>query len=92
MLHNITSTFPTVFSNKGGNKPHSNGYREFCTKWTHWKTFYEICGEKIEKVRENYQLYLTDYLQFLSYLIDKNEAEKQEDEFQEQRRKLQRRR
>lgn len=34
-----------------------------------------------------YQYYLADYLQFLSYLIDKGEADRQEDEFQELRRK-----
>jgi hypothetical protein len=48
---------------------------------------YEIADEKIEKVGEIYQFYLSDYLQFLSYLIDKQEAERQEDEFQELRRK-----
>ena len=36
-------------------------------------------------------MYLADYLQFLSYLIDKAEAERAEEEFQELRRKAQRR-
>ena len=49
---------------------------------------YEISDEKIEKVREVYQLYLNDYLTFLSYLIDKQEAEREEDKFQDQLRKM----
>ena len=46
-----------------------------------------MCDEKIEKIGEISGLYLSDYLQFLSYLIDKGEAERQEDEFQENLRK-----
>lgn len=87
MLHDISNSYPTVFKNKGSNRPHSQGYRDFAQKWGNLKTLYEICDEKIEKVREVYQEYLNDYLTFLSYLIDKGEAERQEDEFQELRRK-----
>lgn len=87
MLHDISDSYPTVFKNKGSNRPHSQGYRDFAQKWGNLKTLYEICDEKIEKVREVYQEYLNDYLTFLSYLIDKGEAERQEDEFQELRRK-----
>lgn len=83
----IRDAFPIVFENKGRNKPHSQRYRGFTEKWSDWKTFYEVCDEKIEKVRENYQLYLTDYLQFLSYLIDKAEADEEEMKYQENLRK-----
>ena len=46
-----------------------------------------MCDSKIEKVKEIYQEYLTDYLQFLSYLIDKGEAEEAQEKFDEERRK-----
>jgi hypothetical protein len=86
-LHNIADSYPIVFQGNGSHRPHSQGYRDFSQKWGNIKTLYEICDEKIEKVGEIYQFYLSDYLQFLSYLIDKGEAERQEDEFQETLRK-----
>ena len=88
LLRIISDSYPTVFGGGGGNKPHSQQYRDFCQKWSNLKTMYEISDEKIEKVREVYQLYLNDYLTFLSYLIDKQEAERAEDEFQNNLRKL----
>lgn len=90
MLHNIHDTYPIVFQGKGSNRPHSQGYRDFAQKWGAIKTLYEVCDEKIEKVGEVYQLYLSDYLQFLSYLIDKGEAEREEDTFRENLRKAKR--
>ena len=84
IIHNIHDTYPTVFQGKGSHRPHSQGYRDFCEKWGAFKTLYEIADEKIEKVGEIYQLYLSDYLQYLSYLIDKGEAEREEDKYQEQ--------
>ena len=87
VIHSLHDTYPIVYQGKGSNRPHSQGYRDFCEKWGSIKTLYEICDEKIEKVGEVYQLYVSDYLQYLSYLIDKGEAERQEDEFQETLRK-----
>ena len=89
-LRSIHDTYPIVFSNHGSRKPHSQGYRDFAQKWGNIKTLYEVCDEKIEKVGEIYQYYLSDYLQFLGYLMDKQEAERLEDEFQENLRKAKR--
>ena len=86
-LRNVADAFPIVFKGKGSTRPHSKGYRDFAEKWGNIKTLYEICDEKIEKVGTVYQYYLNDYLQFLSYLIDKGEADRLEDEFQENLRK-----
>lgn len=49
---------------------------------------YEISDEKAGQIATVYQLYLNDYLTFLSYLIEKQEAERAEDEFQENLRKM----
>ena len=87
MLHSIADAYPIVFKGRGSTRPHSQGYRDFAEKWGNIKTLYEIADEKIEKVGEIYQFYLSDYLQFLSYLIDKGEADRKEDEFQETLRK-----
>ena len=87
VISNIHESYPIVFKGKGASRPHSQGYRDFAEKWGAIKTLYEVCDEKIEKVGEVYQYYLADYLQFLSYLIDKGEADRAEDEFQELRRK-----
>lgn len=49
-----------------------------------------MCDEKIEKIGEIYQLYLSDYLQYLSFMIEKSEIEREEDKFQENLRKAKR--
>lgn len=87
MLHSIAEEFPNVFSSKGTNRPHSQGYREFAEKWGFVKTLYEVADEKIDKIGEIYQIHINDFLQYMSYMVDKFEAERQEDEFQEMRRK-----
>lgn len=86
----IISSYPVIFSSRGSNKPHSQSYRDFAQKWGNLKTLYEICDEKIGKVREVYQEYLSDYFQLLSYLIEKREAEEEEDKFQDNLRKAKR--
>ncbi len=48
---------------------------------------YELADEKITKVAEVYQLYLTDTFTFLTYLIKKGEMDEKEEAFQDQRRK-----
>ena len=48
-----------------------------------------MADEKIEKIGKVSQIYLTDYLTFLSYMIDKGEADEKEDKYQENLRKLQ---
>ena len=42
-----------------------------------------MAGEKIEKVAEIYQEYLVDSLQFISYLTERSNVDKEEDKFQE---------
>lgn len=49
-----------------------------------------MADEKIEKVAEVKQEYLTDTLLFLTYLIKKGEMEDKEDAWQENRRKAMR--
>lgn len=89
-MDSIKRTYPIVYDGKGSSKPHSKAYRDFAQKWGSIKTLYEIADEKIEKIGEIYQLYLSDYLQYLSYMIEKNDADREEDAFQEQLRKAKR--
>jgi hypothetical protein len=49
-----------------------------------------MANEEITKVAQINQIYLTDFLEFLTYLIQKGEADEEEDKFQERRRKAQR--
>lgn len=86
-MASIAEEYPVVFNGRGSNKPHSQGYREFSQRWGFIKTLYEICDEKIEKVGEVYQIYLSDFLQYMTYLIDKQQAEDEEDKYQEVLRK-----
>ena len=92
VIHSITDSYPTVFSAAKRNKLHAAEYSDFQSKWGVIGTLYQIADEKIEAVGKISQLYLTDFLQFLSYLIEKSIAEEAEDKFQRTREKLQRRR
>ena len=42
-----------------------------------------MSGEKITKVTEIYQEYLVDALQFISYITERSNVDKEEDKFQE---------
>jgi hypothetical protein len=79
--------FPVVFSGGGSTEPHSAEYRQFSQDWGFQKTLFELADEKIEKVAQIKQEYLTDILFYLTYLIKKGEMEKKEDKWQENRRR-----
>lgn len=83
----ISEEFPVVFNGNGINKPHSQGYRDFSQKWSFIKTLYEVCDEDLKKVGEVYQSYLSDFFQLLTFLMDKQKAEDEEDKFQQTLRK-----
>ena len=89
-MASIRETYPIVFGGQGATRPHSKAYRDFAQKWGAIKTLYEVCDEKIEKIGEIYQLYLSDYLQYLSFMFEKSEIEREEDKFQENLRKAKR--
>lgn len=90
MLRNITSSYPSIFASKRTNRPHSKTYRYFKEKWGFIDTLYQAADEKVEKVAEIYQLYLSDFLQWMVYMNDKAEADKAEWDFHEQREKAKR--
>lgn len=48
-----------------------------------------MADEKIEKIGKVSQIYLTDYFTFLTYLIEKGDADEKEDKYQDNLRKLQ---
>ena len=90
LIQSTHDTFPVVFGSGGRTKPHSAEYRQFGESWGFQKTLFELADEKIEKVAQVKQEYLTDTLTFLTYLIAKQEMEESEDQFQELRRKAKR--
>lgn len=47
-----------------------------------------MADEKIEKIAQVAQIYLTTFLNYLAYSIDKGEAEHAQYKFDEQRRKM----
>jgi hypothetical protein len=85
---NIRDIFDSLYANGGRHKRHCKQYKDFAEKWGNIKTLYEICDDDITKVEKATQIYLTTYLQFLCYMMDKGEAEEEEWKFQEQQRKL----
>ena len=46
-----------------------------------------MADKKITEVEKIYQLYLNDYFQFLSYLIEEGEMDDEEEKYQDQLRK-----
>lgn len=51
------------------------------------KTLFEAAGEDPLKAIEIKQMYLTDFMVWLSYMIEKGEAEEEEEKFQDNLRK-----
>ena len=87
LICDVRDSYPTIFGGGGRVEPHSAEYRQFSEDWGFQKTLYELAGEKITKVAQVKQEYLTDTFLFLTYLIKKGEMEKIEDGWQELRRK-----
>ena len=83
VVKHVAASFPIVFSNSGGNKPHCQAYRDFQGKWGFIGTLYQMADEKIEKIAEIYQEYLVDALQLISYMTERAKVDKEEDKFQE---------
>jgi hypothetical protein len=54
------------------------------------KVIFDLADSKIEKVAQINQQYLTDFLTFLTYLIQKGEADDEEEKFQDNIRKAKR--
>ena len=84
----IKSTFPSIFEGRGSGKPTCAKYRRFSQTWGWQKTLFEMADEKIEKIAQVAQIYLTTFLNYLAYSIDKGEAEHAQYKFDEQRRKM----
>ena len=89
-MGDIKSSYPIVFSSKGSHKPRARAYTDFKEKWGFIDILYQVADEKITKVGEVYQLYLSDFLQYLTWSIERQEAEREQDKFDEQRRKANR--
>lgn len=90
-IHSIKDAFPTVWGDRRGNRrPLCQAYREFNESWSWLKTLYNAAEEDFTKVEKINQSYLLDFLQWLSYSIDKGYAEEEQDKYEEQRRKAKR--
>ena len=90
LMARVRETFPVVYGGGGSRKPHSAEFRNFSETWGFQKIVFEMADEKIEKVAQVNQQYLSDFFLFLTYLIQKGEMEDQEDKFQENIRKSKR--
>lgn len=86
-MDGIRESFASLYDGKRGSRPHCLVYTEFNRRWGIVKTLYEVCQEDLEKVARVYQCPIMDFLQLLTYLNDKAEAERAEYEYQDQLRK-----
>lgn len=89
-MDGLRATFSALFNGKGSNRPHSTEYREFKQKWGLTATIYEMASDKITELDKIYRLYLADFLQYLSYCVEKQQVDDIEDKWQENRRKAMR--
>ena len=90
-MGDIKSSYPIVFSSKGSSRPHSQAFRDFKEKWGFISVLYDIAEEKVTQIGEIYQLYLSDFLQYLTYMSEKADMDRKEDEFQQKIRASKRR-
>ena len=92
VIHTVRDTFQAVYDGRGSVRPHSAEYRNFSEAWGMEKVIFEMADNSLTKVARVKQEYLTDFLTFLTYLIQKGEMEEAEDKWQEARRKAMRHR
>ena len=86
-MADVRDTFPVVYSGGRRNKAHSKGYKDFNEAWGMQKVLFQLAGEEITKIAEVNQIYLSDAFTFLTYLIQKADADEEEDSFQDALRK-----
>ena len=80
--------YPSVYSNAASRKIHSAEYREFRTSWALQAALFEMADEKPSEIERLRQGYLSDFMQMLTFKIQRAHADEVEDQFQENRRKL----
>ena len=90
LVGGIAEEYPIVFNGRGSNKPHSQEYRNFKEKWGFIDVVYQVADEKAEKVAQVNQMYLNDFMQYLSWMIDKSQVDEVEERYQESLRKARR--
>ena len=82
-MRTVRDTFEAVYNGGGSHRPHSAEYRQFGQDWGMEKVIFELAGEKLEKVAQVKQEYLTDAFTFLTYLIKKGIMEEKEEKYQQ---------
>lgn len=84
----LYSLFPKVFGEQqGSNRIISPVYKKFSEGWGWQHILYSLCENKIEKIGEVAQMYLTTVLMFMSYQSDRAVAERAQNELDETIRK-----
>ena len=87
MLERLRIDFPIVFGGGGKFRNHSKAYRDFGRAWGFWKTLYEMASGKIEEIDYIKSTHVTDFLFWLTFMIQKGEADEAEDDYQNNLRK-----
>lgn len=84
----IKDMFPRIFDgSRARAKPISDVYRKFSERYGFQKTIFDLADNKIEKVKEINQEYLTTIMYYLTYLKDKDIADVAQSELDETIRK-----
>ena len=87
----MQQSFPKLFND---NRPelvrHSASYRRFSKDYGITKAIYSAADDKITEVEKIHQIYLLDFFQYLIYESDNAYAQKADEEFHDQQRRLKR--
>ena len=86
-MASVKETFGVVYGGGGSHKPHCKAIKDLSENWGLQKVVFDMADSQVQKVAEINQQYLTDFLTFLTYLIQKGEADEEEERFQDQMRK-----
>ena len=87
IIYKLRDTYEIIFTSRRPSRPKCKAYRDFKEKWGFIGTIYDVAEKKIEEIEKINQMYLSDFFQLLTYMIDESVANEEQDKFDEQRRK-----
>lgn len=77
----VKSDFSHLFAFKGTTRPVCQRYREFVAGYGFTKMAFDAMQDSVAQAEKINQMYLGDFLFYLMYMVDKNEAEIAQDKY-----------
>ena len=77
----VKSDFSHLFAFKGTTRPVCQRYRDFVAGYGFTKMAFDAMQDSVAQAEKINQMYLGDFLFYLMYMVDKNEAEIAQDKY-----------